>query len=274
MRQWFRKLRQRISEPFPPSLKSQYDGIYFAILEKEATTKEIANIIAFYSLSVGYKTNFRAHHFNYSCYDAGRPTAITYGEFAPDFQNALLDFSFRGSCTIRFKIRKKGDEMWLGVVGDPSDLDEKRCYDRGVKGQWSYYCGRSWKRYEADDCRKLISRDEMLRSFKPDMNCRGVWDGGHGSFHFPARLCHRLVPSNSGDIVDMEVDAQEKTFTVLVNGVFQATSWVPDLPEQLIFFVQLDERGDCVEFEMVDFKFEKRRKQKEKRIAKAIDLVL
>merc|ERR1719285_283172 len=129
----------RKTKPFPPSLKSQYDMIYLAILETKVTIWEVATIIASYSLSVGYKTDFRRRHFTYSCYDAGYPTAIMYNAGAPDFQNALLNFSFRGSCTIRFKIHKKSDEMWLGVVGDPSYLDERTGYYRGVNGQWAFY---------------------------------------------------------------------------------------------------------------------------------------
>jgi len=266
----------RIGEPswaFPPSLKSQYNIIYYAILETKVTIWVVASIIASYSLSVGYKTEFRRRHFTYSCYNAGYPTAVTYNAGAPDFQNALLDFSFRGSCTVRFKIQKKGDEMWLGVVGDPSDLDERLGYYRGMEGKWAFYCGRSMERYYVGDDSIAISREQMLSSFKPVLNGSGVQDDGYGSFHFPKRFCHRLVPCNTGDIVDMKVDAQEKTFAVMVNGVFQATSDVPDLPEQLIFFVKVDATDDCVEFEIVDFKFEKSRKQKEKRLAKIKDLV-
>merc|ERR1719320_1373903 len=107
--------------------------------------KEIASIIAFYSMSVGYQTDFRRSHFTYSSKNAGKYTAVTYNAGAPDFQNALLDFSFHGSCKIRFKVRKKGDEMWLGVVGDLDDLQERS--GRALKGQWAFYCARTRDEY-------------------------------------------------------------------------------------------------------------------------------
>jgi len=243
----------------PPSLKSQYDEIYDAILQSRLTIKEIADIIALYTLSVGYKTDFRLRYFTYSCYNGDCPTAITYKDCAPDFQNAILDFSFRGRCVIRFKIHRKSDEMWLGVVGDPKYLKEEDSVARGVKGQWAFYCGRSRERYHLIEARKTVSRAQMLGGFKPELNCDGIIDGGYGSFHFPERFLHRLVPCNTGDIVDLEVDAQEKTFSVIVNGVFQASTKAPDLPNQLAFFVQLDEADDHVEFEILDFKFEKKK---------------
>jgi len=250
--------------PFPPSIKSQYDRIYAAILQTDLVSKGVANIITFYSLSFGWKTNFRHNHFTYSCYNSGYPTAIKYDEGAPDSQNALLDFSFCGSCMIRFKIRKKGDEMWLGVVGDLNDLNERNEWinRRRWRGQWSYYLGRTQDHYLHNGI--YISRAEYLNKyFKSVLNSKGFGDSGIGSFHFSGKTLHRLLPSNTGDIVDMAVDAQEKTFTVIVNGVLQARSKVPDLPDQLAFFVKLDYTDDCVEFEILDFNFKETRKQKE-----------
>jgi len=246
---------------FPPSIKSQYDRIYAAILQTDLVSKGVANIIAFYSLSFGWKTNFRDRHFIYSCYNCGYPTTVTYDKGAPDFQNALLDFSFCGSCMIRFKIRKKSDEMWLGVVGDLNNINEnKEGYDCNWAGQWTYYLGRTRYSYRLDNG-DSISRDEYLNKFfKPVLNCKGVAHGGIGSFLFSGKNLHRLLPGNTGDIVDIAVDAQEKTFTVIVNGVFQARSEVPDLPDQLAFFVKLDFTDDCVEFEILDFNLKKTRK--------------
>jgi len=48
---------------FPPTLQSQYDIVYAAILQTKSTIKELASIIASYSLTVGYKTDFRLRHF-------------------------------------------------------------------------------------------------------------------------------------------------------------------------------------------------------------------
>jgi len=154
--------------------------------------------------------------------------------------------------------------MWLGVVGDARNLIEAMTADRGVRGQWAFYCGRSAEHYRDDDG-KTISREQMLGNFKPVLNCGGIGDGGYGSFHFPERFLHRLVPCNTGDIVDLEVDAQEKIFSVTVNGVFQASSKVLDMPKRLAFFVQLDSKGDSVEFELRNFKLEKRRNLKDMR---------
>jgi len=257
--------RLKIRDALPPILKSQYDGIYVAILQTNLVLKEIASIIALYSLSAGYLIDFRLRYFYYTNFNGEHPTAITYNDRFRDFQNALLDFSFRGRCMIRFKIRRKSDEMWLGVVGDPKYLDEEHT-ERGAKGQWAFYCGRSRERYYFK--KKTVPREQMLDSFEPVLNCEGIIDGGYGSFHFPQRILHRLVPCNTGDVVDLDVDAQEKTFTVIVNGVFQASTKAPDLPEQLAFFVQLDATDDCVEFEILDFKFEKRKKLKIRRNAK------
>jgi len=260
---------------FPPSIKSQYVRIYAAILQTDLVSKGVASIIAFYSLSFGWNTNFRHGHFTYSCYNCGYPTAVMYNGEPPAFPNALLDFSFCGSCMIRFKIRKKGDEMWLGVVGDLNALDESTLgYSRGWRGQWTYYLGRTRTNYRLDNG-SYPSRDEYLsKYFKPVLNCDGVPDGGIGSFQFPGKILHRLVPCNTGDIVDMAVDAQEKTFTVIVNGVFQARSKLPNLPDQLAFFVQLDYTNDCVEFEILDFNLAKTRKLKGIRIVKVANFVV
>jgi len=261
-----------LGNPLPRSLESQYNGICAAILQT-GFMKEIASIISLYALSVGYQTDFRRHHFTYTCFNGDKYTAVTYNAGAPDFQNALLDFSFRGSCVIRFRIHKKSDEMWLGVVGDLDDLEERSSSARAVKGQWAFYCGRTRIRYYGKRRTDWISREKILASFKPELNIPGVIDGGYGSFHFPGKYLHRLVPCNTGDVVDLAVDAQSKMITVVVNGVFQASSIAPDLPDQLAFFVQLDDAEDCVEFEVLDFKFEKRRKLKDGRNAKVVKFV-
>jgi len=247
----------------PPTLEEQYDTIYNVIVQTKLTINEIASIIALYSVSVGYKTDFRSYYFTYSCYTDKYPTVVSYDKGARDFQNALLDFSFRGRCKVRFRIHEKGDEMWLGVVGNPNYLDEDTFTGRGVIGQWAFYCGRTREQYRDIENKKTVSRAQMLRRFKRDLNCKGVRNGGFGSFHFPDRFLHRLAPCNTGDVVDLEVDAQEKTFAVIINDVFQVRSKALDMPKQLAFFVQLDYTGDRVEFEILDFKFAKRRKRQE-----------
>ena len=61
------------------------------------------------------------------------------------------------------------------------------------------------------------------------------------------------------------MDAQEKTFTVIINDVLQATSKADDMPNRLAFFVQLDYAYDKVEFQILDFSFEKNRMHRIKR---------
>jgi len=273
MSKWFFPLEESQEDKFscsvkklhdlPPTLEQQYDNIYNVIVQTKLTIYEIASIIALYSLSIGYKTDFRSDYFTYSCYTNKYPTVVSYDKGARDFQNALLDFSFRGRCKVRFRIHEKGDEMWLGVVGNPNYLDEDTFSGLGEKGQWAFYCGRTRERYRDTANKKSVSRAHMLRRFKRDLNCQGVRTGGFGSFHFPDRFLHRLVPCNTGDVVDLEVDAEEKTFAVIVNDVFQVRSKALGMPKQLAFFVQLDYTGDRVEFEILDFKFAKRRKRQD-----------
>jgi len=239
----------------PKTLKSQFDDVFNAIVKLNITIEEIAKIIALYALAAGFKTGFRKRYFTYSNFIVGRPTIVSYSA-GVDFQNALLDFSFRGRCLIRFKIHCKGDEMWIGVVGDPLDLDESHSLTRGASGQWAFYCGRSTYDYRSPSDGQSISREKMLASFMPERDVVGNGVGEYGSFHFPNRFLHRLVPVNTGDEVDVEVDAQEKLFTVIVNGTLQASTRSLDLPDQLVFFVQLDDNDDEVEFEILDFSFE------------------
>lgn len=249
----------------PPTLKSQYELIYNSILQSKVVLKELIGIITSYALSVGYKTDFRESYFNYSPLIGNSPTFVSYEAGAPDFQNALLDFSFRGRCMIRFTIHSKGDEMWLGVTGHPKWLDEDHSITRGAEGQWAFYCGLTEEIYHSDDINAeatTISRAQMLGKFKPVLNISGNGVGPYGSFHFPKRYLHSLVPCNTGDVVDIEVDAQEKIFTVFVNGNFQASSKADDMPDQLAFFVQLDATDDQVEFEILEFSFEKNKRQR------------
>jgi len=248
-------------DSLPPSLKSQYDIIRDAISQADVVSKEIASIVAFYAMSVGYKTDFRRSYITYTGNGGCPPTVASYKACAPDYQYALLDFSFRGRCMIRFKIHQKGDEMWLGVVGDQYALDERKWIKRGAREGtiWSYYCGRTRSRYYEGS--KAMSFAEMMANFKPELNCNGIGDGGYGSLHFPRKTLGRLLPCNTGDVVDLVVDAQEKTFTVIVNDVFQACAKAPRMPDQLSFWIELDDTGDRVEFELLDFSFEKRRKQ-------------
>jgi len=250
-------------KPLPPSLKSQFEDIFNAIVKTKKTLKEISAIIALFAVSVGYKTDFRPNFFTYSKYVAGRPKSISF-EKGLDFQNEILDFSFTGRCKVRFIILKKSDEMWLGVVGDLGYLDERHSLTRGAAGKWALYCGRTSDEYHCAVDDKMISRDKMLASFKPKLNVEGLSVGQYGSFHFPRRCVHKLVPVNTGDIVDMEVDAQEKSFTVVVNNEVQACSKAEDMPGKLVFFVQLDYTDDEVEFELLDFGFKKKFERKSK----------
>jgi len=257
--------------PMPPTLKSQFDVLFDIIVKAERTPKDIAGIIALYALSVGFKTDFRSNYFTYSRYVGGRPTSISFSNDI-DYQNSILDFSFCGKCKVRFTIRKKGDEMWLGVVGDTRDLDESHSMTRGAGGQWGLYCGRTRDHYHSPvDDDKRITREEMLTLFKPELNVRGLSSGGYGSFHFPNYLVHRLVPVNTGDMVDMEVDAVEKTLTVIVNGVLQACSVAKDMPDKLAFFVQLDYTDDEVEFEILDFSFKKNKSGRNRSVDKYVE---
>jgi len=235
----------------PPTLRSQYELILASISHCKIFIEGINSIIAMYAMSVGYWTEFRKSWITYKSHDNfGSPTIATYDVDAPDFRNALLDFSFRGRCMIRFRIHQKGDEMWLGVIGDPSNLQENKWLHRGRGQLWNFYCGR--RRYSE------TGKKRFLANFKPELNCNGVRDGGFGSFHFPQKIFGRFVPCNTGDVVDLEVDAQEKTFKVIVNDVLQACTEAPRMPDQLAFWVQLDHAYDSVEFELLDFSFEKR----------------
>jgi len=237
----------------PPSLKSQYDIICDAISQGSIFLGETVSIIAMYALLVGYDTNFRKRWITYTCNDDSvSPTIATYKAYAPDWQNALLDFSFRGRCKIRFKIHEKGDEMWLGVVGDPLNLMENKVLHRGRGLLWSFYCGR-----------ELYHRPEpyIKPTFKPKPFDHGVRDSMFGSLHFPGKYVGRLFPGRRGDVVDLEVNAQAKTFQVILNGVLQRQCRAPKMPDQLSFWVLLDNKGDRVEFEILDFNFEKRNLQ-------------
>lgn len=239
----------RISDSLPPSLKSQYDTIYDAISQADVVFKEIVSTIAYYAMSVGYKTDFSKRYIRYTGNDGVAPTVATYrAGLQPDYQYAILDFSFRGRCIVRFKVHQKGNEMWFGVVGDINVLDERKWIKRGAsEGKiWSYYCGRA--RYRGS-----------FENFKPELNCNGHGDGVYGSLHFPGKTLGKLVPCNTGDVVDIEVDAQQKTFRVIVNDVLQACAKAPRMPDQLSFWLELDDRDDRVEFELLDFTFEKRR---------------
>merc|ERR1712079_1002489 len=72
----------------------------------------------------------------------------------PDFMNAVLDFSFAGRVKARFKIKQKGDEMWIGVASNVKYLEERHSWERAPLGQWAYYGGRSNETYvlkEGDD---------------------------------------------------------------------------------------------------------------------------
>jgi len=225
-----------------------------AISQDNIFLKEIASIIAMYALSVGYDTNFRKRWITYSCHDDSvSPTIATYGAGAPDWQNALLNFSFRGRCVIRFKVHEKGDEMWLGVTGDQYNLGEDKVLHRGRGLLWSYYCGRKPYYY--------IQDADWLAKFKIEPFSNGLSDSMIGCLHFPKRFFGKLFPARTGDVVDIEVNAQEKTFKVIVNGVFQTQCRDPKMPDQLSFWVQLDHKGDRVEFEILDFSFEKKNRQ-------------
>jgi len=235
----------------PRSLKSQYDEIYHAISHADIFFKETVSIIALYALSVGFKTDFQRRFITYSAgTDGGTLTVATYRAGAPDYRYALLDFSFCGRCRIRFRIHQKGDEMWFGIVGDQRVLNEKTLWKRGGRGRiWSYYCGINDSRYErtVDD------------KFEPEQDCPGVKWGKFGSLHLPSVVAGKLLPSNTGDFVDLEVDAQNKTFKVFVNGAKQASIIARGMPDQLSFWLELDYTADKVEFELLDFSFKKRR---------------
>jgi len=246
----------------PPSLKSKYDVIYDAISKTNIFFKGIVRIIALYSLSIGYKTDFRKRWITYSNYVGNSPTIATYQDKEFDFRNALLDFSFRGRCMVRFTIHAKGDEMWIGVVADLRNLEERRYLERGSGQLWNFYCGRTRDTYYEVEDNLILSRKEMLANFKPELDCEGNRDGAYGSLHFPGRLIRgKLVPCNTGDVVDLEVDAQAKTFKVTVNGVLQAYTEAPGMPDQLSFWLQLDSTNDRVEVELLDYSFEKKREQ-------------
>jgi len=236
----------------PPRLKSQYDVIFYCISHTNIFIKEIVSIIAMYALSVGWKTKFQERYITYRTrYENGPLTIATYNSGAPNFRYALLDFSFCGRCTVRFKINKKSDEMWFGVVGNIFVLDEKKSVKRGRGQTWSYYCGRSVARYYEES--KSYPREHMMARFVPELNCPGIEDGGYGSLHFPNEVLGCLAPSNTGDNVELEVDAQDKTFKVIVNGILQASTKAPTMPDQLSFWLELDYTGDEVEFEVLDF---------------------
>jgi len=244
----------------PRSLKSQYDAIYDAISNADVVFKGIVPIISLYALSIGFKTEFQNRFISYSGGDdAGSVTVATYNSGAPDYRYALLDFSFCGRCMIRFKIHQKGDEMWFGVIGDQNVLDERTLWKRGGKGSiWSYYCGQL-SRYR---------RQPVEANFKSELNHPGVTWGAHGSLHFPDFVQGKLIPANTGDVVDLEVDAQEKTFGVHVNGVLQASTKDRRMPDQLSFWLELDSTNDRVEFELLDFNFKTRSKKMCRRNAK------
>jgi len=251
---------RRDKEALPPSLEWQYDIIYDAISHANVFSKEISSMIALWAMSVGFKTDFRRRYITYQGYDenscmVARYNAKASDANAPDYQNLLLNFSFRGHCTVRFKIHEKGDAMWLGVVGDPRNLDESKSLHCGRGALWSYYCGR------ADFMSDSEPPVDIPTDFKPELCYRGYNNGEFGCLHFPNDIHGRFFPANSGDEVDLEVNAQEKTFKVTVNGMLQADTRAPGMPDQLSFWAQLDWEDDEIEFEVLDFSFMKKMQQ-------------